>query len=159
MEILEQQLRILEKEIDTINEILSKMDTITQTTKNWAIVTWAGSIGLLIGQAELRPYLALTFILPMLFMFIDAYWRYLQRRSIFRSNQIRAFLNDGRLLSSFEKKMVVDFTLYDPVARSMKDSHEYKEYVSLKPVLAYPEILWFYLPLSGISIVLGVIFK
>lgn len=34
------QLEILKKEIDSIKAIIARMDTITQTTKNWAIVTW-----------------------------------------------------------------------------------------------------------------------
>ena len=157
MDLLEQQMRLIEKEIDTINEIASKMDTITQTTKNWAIVTWAGSIALFLGKKELRPYLILTTILPFIFLFIDAQWRYLQRRSIFRVNQIRDFFNDGRLEKSFQQKKVVDFIIFDPAAKTFKEHPEYKEYVSLRRVLTYPEIRWFYLPLSLISLMLGLL--
>lgn len=50
---------ILEKEIDTINDIIARMDGITQATKNWAIVTWAGSIALALSKPELLQYISL----------------------------------------------------------------------------------------------------
>ena len=74
----------LKIEVEIIQSIIARHDEITQTTKNWAMITWAGSIGLLISQADLRIFLIFTSIPPLLFWFIDTSWRRLQKRSIYR---------------------------------------------------------------------------
>ena len=148
----EYQFRILEKELDHINDIASRMDNITQTTKNWAIVTWAGSIALCIGNKELWELIYLTGILPLIFLFIDAQWRFLQSRSMHRSIKIREFLNDDRLSKSIQKKEFVDFIVYDPAAKFYKKDEMYKKKVRFKKVFRYKEISFFYFPLTIISV-------
>jgi hypothetical protein len=146
------QFKILEKEIDHINDIASRMDNITQTTKNWAVVTWAGSIGLCLANQTLWQFIYYTGIFPLIFMFIDAHWRLLQGRSMYRSKLIQEFLNDKRLKKSIKAKKFVDFTVYDPAAKTSKNTPHYKKYVSYRKVLKYREILFFYLPLTLLSI-------
>ena len=146
------QFKILEKEIDHINDIASRMDNITQTTKNWAVVTWAGSIGLCLANKALWQFIYYTGILPLIFMFIDAQWRILQGRSMLRSALIQEFLNDKRLKKSIKAKKFVDFIVYDPAAKTFKNNPRYKKYVSLKKVIKYKEITFFYLPLTVLSI-------
>ena len=158
MEALKYQLDLLKMEIETANEIIGRMDEITQTTKNWAIVTWAGSFALALREQTLRPYIVLTAVLPLLFWYIDAHWRHLQARSIFRLAKISEFLNDERLVKSFEQKHLVGFTVFDPTGRQYKGSDEYKKATSVRRTMRYVEIRVFYLVLALISLGVGALF-
>lgn len=138
------QLEILKMEIHTIDGIVGRMDEITQTTKNWAILTWAGGLGASLGSADLRKYAVLTALLPIVFWFTDAQWRRLQRRSTFRGAKIREFLNSPALPESFAKGKLVDFVVHDPIGWQYKGSDEYGKWVSMRKTLQYKEIAWFY---------------
>ena len=152
-------LDLLKIEIQSIDQIIARMDGITQTTKNWAIITWAGSIAIALGQADLRNYIVLTAVLPFLFWYVDAYWRRLQARSIFRVRKINEFLNGERLVRSFEQKRLVGFTVFDPTGRQYNNlDEEYKKYTSIWRTLRFPEVSAFYLMMIFISLGLGVFF-
>ncbi len=159
LESLRFQLEILKSELESIDKTIERIDEITQTIKNWAIVTWAGIISIAAGQLELRKYIIFTAILPFVFWYSDGHWRHLQRRSTFRAIKIKEFLNDERLQKSFEQKKLVDFIVYDPIGRQYKRLPEYKKHVSTWHCLNFLEVRNFYLGLIGISIVLGVIFN
>jgi hypothetical protein len=152
--VFEQQFKILEKELDHINDISARMDGITQTTKNWAVATWAGSIALCIGKPVIWPFICMTGLLPIMFLYIDAHWRLLQSRSMFRVNKIREFLNDERLSKSIENNKFIDFIVYDPAAKTYKDDENYKFYVRYRKVINFPEVGYFYIPMSLLSIVI-----
>ena len=156
-ECLKYQLDVLKEEICTINGIVARMDTITQATKNWAIITWTASISFFLSQSEIRVFVAGTAILPLVFWLIDATWRRLQRRSTYRSMKISNFLNDGRLASSYREQQLVDFKVFDPTGTSHKDEPEYQRHASLRKTLFYREVYAIYLALSLISIILGLI--
>jgi hypothetical protein len=155
---LDYQLEILKMEIEYIGGIFARIDEIGQTTKNWAIVVWAGVITLVLGAQDLRKYIFLTAILPLLFWFIEAWWKHLQRRSGYRMKKITEFLNDGRLEQSYAQGKLIDFKVLDPVGEQYKGIPEYQEYTSLKRMLRFFEIRWFYLGLTLISIILSVVF-
>jgi hypothetical protein len=156
-ECLTYQLEILKEEIRTINGIVARMDTITQATKNWAIVTWTASIGFILSQPKLSIFVAGTAVLPLVFWVLDATWRRLQRRSTFRSQQVSAFLNDGRLARSYAARQLVDFKVFDPTGTSHKADVAYRRHISLRQTLLYPEVYVVYLMQILISILLGML--
>jgi hypothetical protein len=151
-------LDILKMEIESINNIIDRMDGITQTTKNWAIVTWAGSVALSLTESSLRAYISLTAILPLIFWYIDAHWRYLQWRSIYRLNKIHDFLNSESLQQSFVQNKLVDFKVLDPIGRQYSDDAEYKSAVSIRRTRKFATVRIFYLTLVFISLGLGLLF-
>jgi hypothetical protein len=155
---LNYQLELLKMEIDTIEHIIARMDEMTQTTKNWAVVTWAGSIAIALGQPDLRRYTILTAILPFLFWYIDAYIRRLQARSSFRMARIGEFLNDERLVKSFEQRRLIGFTVLDPTGQQYKGTSEYKKYASIWRTLRFREVMVFYLVLVVVGLGLGLFF-
>ncbi|NPV75440.1 MAG: hypothetical protein HPY59_03600 [Anaerolineae bacterium] len=158
LESLKYQLEILKTELESIDKTVARIDEITQTIKNWAIVTWAGVISLAVGQPELRKYIMITALLPLIFWYMDGYWRHLQRRSTFRAIKIREFLNDERLQKSFAQKKLVGFLIYDPIGHQYKDLPEYKKYIAARRTLNFAEVRNFYLGLIIISVILGVVF-
>lgn len=149
------QLDVLKREIESVDEIIGRIDDITQKTKNWAIVTWTGALGLALTHDELRQYAVLTMVLPLVFWFVDAQWRSLQKRTVYRSRKISEFLNNQKLLESFDQQRIIDFTIFDPVAHSHRKEPGYKEYTSIRKTLFFPEVLAFYFPLAIISAFVG----
>src|SRR6185369_103858 len=100
------QLEFLKLEFDTINKSIERIDGMTQTIKNWAVGAWAGSIALLF-NAKRPDLIGLTAVLPLVFWFVDAWWRRIQRSFIFRSNKISEFLNGNQLQESFRERRLV----------------------------------------------------
>ena len=156
--VLSYQLDLLKLELGTINGIIERIDGITQATKNWSVVTWAGGVGLALSQPALRRFVVLTAILPMLFWFIDAVWRRLQARSIYRMRKIREFVNNDGLARSFEMGRLHGFVVLDPTGTQYKDAPDYEAFVSLRRTLEYREVATFYAVPVLVSILLQLLF-
>jgi len=133
------KLEMLKKELDMIDKHMRKIDDIGNSIKNWAIVTWAGSISAILTKPNLHPYIVITALLPLIFMLIDAHWRKIQRRLA--------------LDASF-KNHKLDFKILDPIAKSSSSKNDFKEFVSIFKILSYPTVSLIYLGLCFISIVL-----
>lgn len=142
--IFDYQMSLIKLEIESVNQIIARMDNITQSTKNWAVITWAGSIALALKQADLHQYIGLTCVLPLLFWFIDGHWRSLQRRSIFRIQKISKFLNSSDFKASYDKGQLNNFKLLDPVSKDDKNDPAYKNAIAVRKTLLYPEVAIFY---------------
>ena len=157
-EVIDFQLDILKIEISSIQEVIARLDQFTQTTKNWSVTMWAGGLGFAITQVELRDFALVTAVIPLIFWILDAWWRRLQKRSIYRQLQISKFLNSEDLSKSISNQKLVGFTLLDPVGTAHKNEDDYKVAVSFKKTLLYPEVAGFYLPLMAISLIVGIFF-
>lgn len=154
------QLEMLSAEVNQGNQSIVQIDQITQTTKYWCIVLWAGSIALALGkgQEDLRQYILLTAILPILFWFIEGRWRRIQRGFIFRVEKISEFLNGPSLSQSFYEGKLVGFTVLDPKGSQYRETPEYQDFCSLWRVLWHKRVAPFYLCLALLSLALGVYF-
>lgn len=152
------QLDLLKMEIQSIDNVIARMDEMAQASKNWAITLWTGSIAFTLSQPEIRKFVIVSAITPILFWYMDAYFRRLQTRSIFRMQKIREFLNSKKLTSSFEKNELIDFIIYDTTGTQYKGGKEYKKFTSLWRTLGYPEVRNFYFVQILISIAIGLFF-
>jgi hypothetical protein len=97
----EYRLEMLKKELDAIESSIRKIDDIGNSVKNWAIVTWTGSIAVLLGKPELHKFVFFTAMPPLMFMIVDAFWRTNQRRFVYRQGQISDLLNSKKLDQAF----------------------------------------------------------
>lgn len=154
----EYQLSMIKLEMEMIERTIARMDDITQSIKNWSIVTWAGSVAILIREPALRKFIILTIVLPIMFWYADAIWRQLQKRSIYRQEKISKFLNSPDLEKSFKTNKFVNFIVMDPVGIQYRRTEEFQNAVKLKWILKYREIRYFYGGLILISILLEIIF-
>jgi len=68
------QLEMIKKEIDLINDGLSRFDENGRQTKYLAIFTWAGSMGIVLGNQDLQRYSIFVAIIPFIFWLADARW-------------------------------------------------------------------------------------
>lgn len=152
------QLDVLKMEMQGLEKIIGRLDEMAQATKNWTITIWTGSLAIALSQSDFRKYALITAVAPLLFWYIDAYFRRLQRRSIFRGQKISEFLNSHKLVESFEKYELIDFVVSDSTATQYRNQKEYKKFVSMLETFRFPEIAGFYSVLSGISLALGICF-
>lgn len=153
----EYQLDILKTEIHTINSAIHQMDTMTEKIKNWTVLIWAAAVGATITREELNRYIAFTAAIPLAFWFVDGWYRRIQRRFIWRSDQISDFLNDGRLTASFEKQELVEFRLFDPAGRESKATPEYQRFTSLWRTMRFGSLSLFYVFLVVMSMLAWII--
>lgn len=156
---LEYQLDILKLEIETINSGIRQMDVMSEKIKNWAIVLWAASTGATITTTNLNRFIAFTAAIPFAFWFVDAWYRRIQRRFIWRSVQISAFLNDERLTRSFEQQAVVDFVLFDPASRTSKGTVGYERFISIWRTIRFGSLYLFYTFLISMSLIAWLVWR
>jgi hypothetical protein len=152
------QLDILKMEMQGLERIITRLDEMAQATKNWTITIWTGSLAIALSQSDFRKYVIVTAIAPLLFWYIDAYFRHLQRRSIYRGRKISEFLNSPKLVESFEQNKLIDFVVSDNTATQYRNLKEYKQFVSKKQTFMFPEVAVFYSVLIGISVIVGLFF-
>lgn len=146
--LLEFQLDVLKMEIDQIQDIVGRIDEITQQVKYWTVFLWAGSISLIISSSniELRNYLWFPAVIPLLFWMVDAYLRRRQRRFLFRNRKISEFINSKDLATSFNQKKIQNFILLDPLGLQYNE-HEVKRFVNISKTMWFKSMRTFYLSL------------
>ena len=114
------KLEILKGELASIDKIIERMDNLAQATKNWAVLIWAGSISLGLGKdagGNRTIILCFTAIIPLLFWLMDAFFRKLQRRSTYRLERIKEFLNSEDFTKSYQERQFINFNVLDAVGR------------------------------------------
>lgn len=157
--LLAYQLDCLKIEIDLTDKVLARMESITQSTKNWAIVIWAGINTALLAQESLRPYAYLAAIPVALFWFIDAWWLHLQRGAFVRQRKIAEFLNEGGLERAMQRGRIDGFELLDPYGERHAGTPEHRAATSVLRILAYGELLWLYGGLITMSLIIAFLFR
>jgi len=156
-ESFEYQLDLLKMEIEIIDKAITRLDGITQTTKNYAIVIWVGLITVALADHDFRQYTIFTVFIPLLFWVLDARWRYFLRGFIFRQDKIAKFLNSEKLVESFKEKRLVEITVLDPRGAQYRKTDEYKKTVNFWRSMRYSEVNIVYISLSLVSIVAGLV--
>ena len=149
------QLEILKMEIDIIDKAITRIDEITQSTKNWAVVIWSGSIGLLLSQPDLRQYVVYTAVIPALFWLVDAWWRHYLEAFVYRQDRISDFLNDSDFIESHKRQRFVNFTILDPRGSHYKETKEYKKIANFWKSLFLRETILFYFALVTLSMIIS----
>jgi hypothetical protein len=102
------QLELLSNELKSIDGAIRQHDEITKSIKNWAVVTWTGSLGVALSQEALRPFIWLTAVVPLVFWLVDGSFRRIQRSFIARIQEIAAYLNSPAFRSAAESGSALD---------------------------------------------------
>ena len=147
------RLEMLNKELDYIHSSIRKIDDIGNSIKNWAIVAWTGYIALILGKPEIYKYIIFSAIPPLLFMMLDAHWRKLQRRFMYRQGLISNFLNSSELDEAFQTRKF-NFHIFDPFARKYTENTDLKEYISIRIILCFTTVSLIYVSLAVLSLVI-----
>jgi len=147
-------------ELNTINAIIDRMDNFARVSKNWSILIWAGVISIALGKdlQELRASIILmTSIIPLLFWYMDSFFRTLQRRSIYRQIKIAEYLNSEEFATDCASNKFTNFKVLDPTGFQYRKDLEYKKFVSQKMTMKFKEVSVFYLGLIFASIFLSAV--
>jgi hypothetical protein len=107
------QMELLKLQLTLIDNAIRQLDEITKSVKNWAIVAWTGSVGIALATPELRPYLGLSGILPLLFWVVDGSYRRVQRTFIVRVSQISEYINGAEFKRCAATETAMDFALLE----------------------------------------------
>jgi hypothetical protein len=156
----EYQLRMIEKEIDNIQQGIARFDEQTRAIRNWTVLIWAGAVAAIISQLqEFRQFIGVTAVIPLLFWLVDARWTFLLRAFVYRQDKIAEYLNGPDLLASFQREELVNFRVMDPRAKKHRSEPEFKRRVNYRRAfLGYRELIFFYGSLILISIALEIFF-
>ncbi len=150
------RLEMLKKELDFIDSSIRKIDDIGNSIKNWAILAWTGAIAIILGKPELYRYVLFSAVPPLMFMMVDAHWRRVQRRFIYRQSVISDFLNSAELDEAFQTR-TLNFQVFDPIARKSKQHLDFKQYTSVRRILGYPTVSLIYIGLATLSVAISVL--
>ena len=109
------QLGFLKHEVEELNRSIGRLDMLSNATKNWSILLWAGSLGLVFRAdgAGLRQVLPFLSAIPMMFWIVDATWKRIQIRMSSRQMKISEFLNGDDLARSMEEGRLCGIRVLD----------------------------------------------
>ncbi|HVE72326.1 MAG TPA: hypothetical protein VNI54_13235 [Thermoanaerobaculia bacterium] len=144
----------MKAELDTINASIRQMDDITKGVKEWTVGLWTAAVGGALITPRLSALVGITVVIPLLFWFVDTWHRRIQRKFIWRNDEISRFLNGPDLVKSFVTGQLVNFTLLDPASRSARDQ-QYLEFISWRKVMWFKSISIFYVGLMSLSVIIG----
>jgi len=152
------QLDLIKSEINQIQTIIGRIDTLTQQVKNWTVVTWAGSISLILGNADnsLRHLILGAAVIPLLFWMVDGHYRRRQLGFILRIEKISNYLNSEALSNSFEAGRISNFILLDLSAK-LSGRQERAQFANLTKAMWFKSLRVFYLGLIITTIILQII--
>lgn len=153
------QLDCLKAEIDLVDKVITRMETITQNTKYWAVLIWAGTIAVLIGQDNLRSFAYLAAAPIAILWIIDAYWLHLHRGAFVRQRKIAEFLNNGGLRECIDRGSLSAFRLLDPYGEQYKGTTEHAAATSVWRIMLYAELIWLYGGLIAFTLLLQVLLR
>lgn len=175
--------QLILKELDTIQDIIKNLDNIIHLSKNFAFLTWGGSLYLIVQHLKVldanKAYLVFaTILIPLLFWMMDYKWRKHILQSSQRMKIISLFINspefDNFVLGGSGENERVKFPLYDPVGWIFtkkisgdptnfsqtgfdpKYLRNESEITTLK-VLRYKDSYLFFGTLALLSLILGII--
>lgn len=148
------QLDMLKVEVETVNATIRQMDDISKNVKQWAIALWTAAVGGALGTPRLLAFVWATAAIPVAFWLVDAWFRVIQRRFVWRSLQIMDFLNDGALEESCREGRLVGLAVMDVGARRRRGA-AYGSFVSWRRVLLFREFTLLYGALAAFSLALA----
>lgn len=153
------QLQTLTLEMEYIERAIARLDEMTQTTKQWAVLIWSGSISVILSQQSLKQYIFFTAVIPVLFWIIDARWRFWLGHFSYRQGKISQFINSDALQKAYEQKSFSGFTILDPLGKSYRETLEFKKKRTFGKSLRTTEVFLLYAGMFIISIAIGVFFS
>lgn len=145
------QFELLKQELNLIDLSIRQVDETTKNIKNWSIVTWTASIGFALSTSPLTPYIWVTAAIPLLFFFVDASYRRIQRTFIARSLDIAKFINSEQFTDAAEKRLPFSFELM----KFRRREHSWE--TSIIKVMFFRTVSLLYIGLATISILVWVV--
>ena len=152
-EIFELQWELLKHEIEINKSSVAQMHEFGQSIKNWTILLWAASIGGALTQQGFSQYTIFITAIPLLLWFVEASYRKIQSKFLFRWDEMKEFVNSDKLARSRQEGHFIDFTLLDVLGTETKAT-KYKKMTRLGRIMRYKSMYIFYGSLSFFTIII-----
>lgn len=152
--IFDLQWEILKKEIDINNNAIKQMHEFGKSIKNWTIIVWIATIGSALVNKEFSPYIIFITAIPLLFWFLEAKYRVIQSKYIYRLSQIKTFLNSESFINSKIQGHFIGFKLLDTMGEEDKHMKSYKKSTNLLKTFKFKTLYFFYGSLVIFTIVI-----
>lgn len=146
-EIFELQWELLKHEMEINKSSVEQMHEFGKSIKNWTILLWAASIGGALTQKGFSQYIIFISAIPVLLWFVEASYRKIQSKFLFRWDEMKDFVNSNKLSESKRMGYFVDFTLLDVLGTDTKAT-KYKKMTRLGRIMRYKSMYIFYGSLS-----------
>lgn len=140
------QLEMLSTELNHIDGAIRQHDEITKSIKNWAVLTWTASIGLSLKESQLRSFVWMTAIVPVVFWIVDGSFRRIQRTFIARLVEIADYINSQGFKDAVRHGLPLDF----PLLLMRKKTTDFKD--KLLGAMLFRSVSLLYLGLALVSL-------
>lgn len=154
-DIFDCQFELMKTELSFCNSAIRQHDEITKSIKSWSIVTWTGSVGLAMSTTDLKPYIMLTAVVPLVFWIVDASFRRIQRSFIVRISEISKYINSDAFAQAAISHSRLGFELLTMRTRRplLASGLKYWRKNSFFGVMLFRSVSLLYIGLMTISIV------
>ncbi|MDJ0617777.1 MAG: hypothetical protein QNJ63_13725 [Calothrix sp. MO_192.B10] len=152
-QVFDYQIDLLKEELKHVDGAIRQHDEITKSIKNWAILTWTGSIGFALQNKNLLPFIGLTAIIPVVFWVVDGSFRRIQRSFITRTQEISNFVNSDEFITAAQNGTPFKFDLLVMRHRS----HAFKN--TLLGAMLFRSVSLLYVGLAICSILIWLMLK
>jgi len=151
--IFDLQWELLKQEMAINKSSIEQMHEFGKTIKNWTILLWAASIGGALTQEGFTQYIIFITAIPLLLWFVEASYRKIQSKFLFRWDEIKEFVNSEGLLKSKKEGSFVGFQLLDVLGTDI-NSPEYKKMTRLGRIMRFKSMYIFYGSLSLFTVII-----
>ena len=153
-EIFKIQFELLKSELELSYSAIRQHAEIGKGIKNWAIVAWSGSVGLVLASETLCNTLWLTGIIPLLFWFVDGLYARVMISFLRRVHEISDFVNSENFKNSVQTGSPFSFELLAMRKKTIAHNGEsfrgiFRELI----VFFYPTVSILYIGLAIVSVV------
>lgn len=149
------QIDLLKKEIEINKSTIAQMHEFGKTIKNWGIVLWATAIGGALTDKSFTKYIIFIIAIPLLLWFVEAAYRKIQSKFLYRWGEIKSFVNSENFIDSKVQGKFIDFEVLDLLGTDKKNS-KYKKMTSWRRIIIYKSLYIFYGSLSIFTIAIWI---
>ena len=134
---------MLKKEMEISKSSIEQMHEFGKSIKNWTILLWGAAISGALTNKAFAQYIIFILAIPLLLWLVEAAYRKIQSKFLYRWEEIKEFLNSEDLTESKKAGRFVNFQLLDLLGTDTK-SLKYRKMTSFKRIVFYKSSYIFY---------------
>lgn len=142
-DVFDLQWELLKKEMEINKESVAQMHEFGKSIKNWTILLWSAAIGGALTNKSFAQYIIFILAIPLLLWFVEAAYRKIQSKFLYRWIEINEFVNSESLETSKKEGRFVNFKLLDVLGTDTKNVKYYKM-TGWKRLITYKTSVIFY---------------
>lgn len=155
-DVFDLQWELLKKEMDINTESIAQFHEFGKSIKNWTILLWSASIGGALTNNAFTQYIIFVLAIPLLLWSVEAAYRKIQSKFLYRWSEINEFVNSENLELSKKEGRFVGFNLLD-ILGTDTNNNKYIKMTSWKKIMSYKTSMIFYGSLIIFTIIIWIL--